>query len=279
MQGVAYTDASGRKDIGSGDTSDPNNLSTTGGFIWYDIGNTLNSNSDSENMRASRYNPMLAPMWGKIIPCMCSSVNTTGGWGSTYTSWNEGACYNDGSSSDGRIYVQNAQWDGSTVTVVTWDGFDGHQEPVQPVCTNWSWGSCTDWACDYHYSSASDRAHFLQFQVIIRQDGRFTFFYKSTNGVTQPILSYNGWMVGVSGTWHSGQTCDNGSGTSPNPAYSPDNWCDVVLGEPSGTMGLSCDNDPGYAPNGDEVFTPGYWCSNNVQDLHSGLSGSWQTGE
>ncbi len=270
-------DASGRIDIGSGNPTDPYYLNN---FVYEDVGNSERSNSNSKFLRDSRFNPMLAPMWGKIIPCMCSETREEGGgwFADPYILWDD-ACYGSDGDTDARIYVDNAQWDGSTVTVITWDGFDGYQEPNEAICTNTDfWGDCTNWACDYHYSSTADRANFLQFQVIIRQDGRFTFFYKSTNGVTQPILSYNGWSVGVSGTWHSNQRCDDGFGTSPDPTYTPDDWCDVVLGEVAGMSGTYCDNETEIV-NGVTIYDAGYWCVNKINNLHSGLSGSWQTGE
>ncbi len=279
-------DAGGRIDFG--------NVGMASG-VWDFSPNSQKSNSNTG------YNPYIAPMWGKIIPCMCSNTKQYELWGFIPVGdkfWKKDTCRsNAGEDTDARVFAQEAQWDGSTVVVVTWDAFDGYIRPTES----------SSGVCPLDYSSASDRSQLLQFQVVIRSDGRFSFFYKSAEAVVQDVLDYNAWQIGVAGTWHSDpdarpspppsvapHQCDDGVGSSPNMFYTPDNWCATNLGAPlpAGSAEYQCDNDVFERCSFGvciDLYDPAYWCIHNVGNydgstgahtgLHDGVPGTWQTGE
>jgi hypothetical protein len=120
----------------------------------------------------------------------------------------------------------------------------------------------------------------LQFQVIIREDGRFTFYYKQGNTITEHILSdKNAWVVGISGTRYT-STCSSDaqcntwldpSGTGYGEYYCDNSNHDVTDFEP----GYRCLKDIGQlcTGSGDEMN----WCLDEEDwHMHDGHGGSWQ---
>jgi hypothetical protein len=139
--------------------------------------------------------PSIAPLWGSIVPCNRfeeASCSWTGFWrsggdlacdtpawpchlGCDIKRWRAG----NSCASPGEIRSRLTAFEGTTAMVVTWGGFDGYFNPR---------------------NGGPD--HGINFQVIMRIDGRITFFYRQPPGGAadwRSILNLNGWLVGLSG--------------------------------------------------------------------------------
>ena len=143
-------------------------------------------------------------------------------------------------SNDGEIRKSFTSFEGTSAMVISWEGFDGYFNPRDGGANN-----------------------ALDFQVILRVDGRITFFYKVPAGGAdewETILDANGWMVGLSG------------GRSVN--CTDDGDCDAAFG----TSGLSCD-DTNHSVEGNVIWEAKNRCMNMVDFQSTGaqpVSGSWQ---
>lgn len=200
--------------------------------------------------------PAIAPLWGSIAPCSEMSYSTPGRWKLNYNndgdlvcaealcipfvlcncylwSWGGAHC-----QVDGTIRKQLTTFEGTTAMVVTWEGFDGFSNPV------------------------NNTAQSIDFQVILRVDGRITFFY-GPNTAWEDILNANGWLVGLSGG--RSQVC------------ATDDECDAAFG----TTGLTCDTGPvtEVGPDKEVVWEPRDRCLNTVYFTGAGavpVAGTWQ---
>ena len=198
--------------------------------------------------------PAIAPLWGSIVPCnqftepSCSWLGfwrTDGdlkcdtSWlcwlGCGVWQWRETSCTNPG-----QIRKQLTEFEGTAAMVITWQGFDGYFNP-------------RDGGAD----------HAIDFQVILRVDGRITFFYRMPDGGSSDwttFLDMNGWMVGLSG----GRSVGCSASSECNSAF--------------GGSGLSCDTAD-YSVDGNLVWDAREKCM-NIVDLQSSetvpVSGSWQ---
>lgn len=189
---------------------------------------------------AGGYGPMLAALWGNLIPCY--GANRTCKYKPWLSScklyaWNEGSCAN---SRDAEIFSQLTVFEGTTARIISWDGFQGSMEP----------------------SGDLNRSNSLQFQIIIRIDGRITYFFKSPSqsNAWDQILNYAGWVIGLSGTRYS--TCNNNAECNK-------------LGGPN----LYCDTNS-YEVGGKEVYRATRYCINRVFDYTNAgtVGGTWQGG-
>ncbi|MCP4674605.1 MAG: hypothetical protein GY854_03645 [Deltaproteobacteria bacterium] len=208
---------------------------------------------DAPDARTSGHGPSILPLWGEIVPCWRSNRTPTNisGW-STYTWVSCRTGY------EGRIVRQTIPFEGTTAEVITWDGFDGTIEP--------------------HTSGPRNRK--LQFQVIIRIDGRISFFYKQPNPTSawDDILDTNGWAIGLHGTRSNycggdyttspactvdadcgidGYYCNGG--TCSRTVGNQNLHCDTVLGG----SGLLCDN-ANETVGGTTIYEARYFCMNRV---------------
>jgi hypothetical protein len=133
------------------------------------------------------------------------------------------------------------EFKGTTAMAITWDGFDGYANPANG---------------GNNYS--------LDFQVILRVDGRITIFYKIPNGgasVWENVLDNNGWIVGLSGGRAAPCTDDS--------------ECDAAFG----TTGLFCDTGDATTVSGQVVWQPEDRCTNLVDFNAAGsvpVGGIWQ---
>ena len=111
-------------------------------------------------------------------------------------------------------------------------------------------------------ASGMSRSNSLQFQVIIRIDGRITYFFKSpsSENAWDAILDYAGWVIGISGTRY--RSCNNNSN------------CTAL-----GGSNLYCDTRS-YEVGGKQVYHATRHCINRVYDYkNSGVvGGTWQGG-
>jgi hypothetical protein len=200
--------------------------------------------------------PAIAPLWGTIMPCRkidypscgtfgwngdgdveCLDGSCSGGVGSCNVwKWAETSC-----NQNGRGRSQFVEFEGTAARVVTWDGFDGYFNPV-----------------------TGGNVKGLEFQVILRVDGRITFFYKIPKAgavVWDEIMANNAWMIGMSGG--RAAPCSN------------DGQCDTAFG----ASGLYCDTGPPTTVNGQPVWTPRDRCMNPVDLQQAGsvqVGGAWQ---
>lgn len=186
------------------------------------------------------YGPLAAPLWGGIIPCYgANKTCISSGWsGCQLYAWDESTC---NSSRNGEIFSDLVSFEGTMARVISWDGFQSQLEP----------------------KSGLSRDNSLQFQVILRIDGRITYFYKSPSSVTawDDILEYAGWTIGLSGTRN--QYCDSDADCS-------------VLG-----TGLECDLDDYYIEGEDDpVYEATHYCIKRINDYldPAEVGGSWQGG-
>jgi hypothetical protein len=199
--------------------------------------------------------PSLAILWGSIAPCRTNRYSSCGflGWNNEEALdclagpclfglgscevwvWDETECH-----TKGVIRQKFVDFEGTTARVITWDGFDGYANPVNQG-NNFT----------------------LEFQLILRVDGRLTFFYKLPRGgasVWEDALNANFWMVGISGgrsTW-----CDS------------DAHCNSVYE----TTGLSCDTGADIVQGGVTVWERKDRCMNRVNFQQAGaepVSGTW----
>ncbi|MCP4600961.1 MAG: hypothetical protein GY847_10615 [Proteobacteria bacterium] len=201
---------------------------------------------DDPDPQTNGYAPMVFPLWGEIIPCWKSNRQPATLYGSDDYNWI--SCRTGG---EGRITRQTVPFEGTVAEVITWDGFDGSVHPS---------------------TDRADRRNSLQFQVILRIDGRITFYFKqpaqnsaSPNSAWDKILAYNGWSVGLSGT-RTGYCAD----FAPDP--DADTFCNNQLG---GTT-LVCDdeNETTGAPNNDIIYEARDFCMNRVDsEIEAGISG------
>jgi hypothetical protein len=199
--------------------------------------------------------PSIAALWGSIIPCQKMTYSTCGRWGwgsdgdldcaSGLCFWYAGSCDvwkwdESGCQITGKIKTKLTVFEGTTAMVVTWEGFDGYMNPK---------------------NDGPNPA--LEFQVIMRVDGRITLFYKETGEETlwNEILDANGWMVGLSGGRSA--LCDS------------DDDCNSAFD----TTGLSCDTGDPVTVSGEVVWEPKDRCTNPINFQQGGdvqVSGSWQ---
>lgn len=221
------------------------------------------------------YAPAVAPMWGTLIPCRnvrypscvssgflrkdwssprdveciydttvpggdgCSFLfgNTCGLW-----KWNETTCENPATLTYGFT-----SFEGASALVVTWDNFDGYLNPND----GGSNGS-------------------LQFQAILRADGRVTFFYRTPTAdptAYADALLFNGWVVGMSG---------GRSATCTDDAY-----CNSAAAFGAATSGLICDetsvtvsgisSDPLWEAKNKCLYPVNFQAADGVL-----VSGTWQ---
>ncbi len=128
------------------------------------------------------------------------------------------------------------------------------------------------------YRDDSDDA--LQFQAILREDGRFTFYYKTANSImTDTMWDENSWIVGLSGTRYSERCTNNSQCNSGNPSGGAWYWPD---GDWTSVDEYYCDN----SNHGVTDFRPGFRCAKDIGQntsteasdwhLHDGLDGTWQ---
>jgi hypothetical protein len=183
------------------------------------------------------YGPMLMPLYGNIFPCWRS--NSDGGdiWG--FQEQIGTSCKSDGK---GRIVRQTIPFEGTIAEVITFEGFDGRFHPS---------------------ADRLNKKDSIQFQVIMRIDGRVSFYYRqpATADAWDNILAYNSWVVGISGTkWRycqqfgdsdcanefgvgSGVICDNTNITVPGEVdkviYTAKNFCMFRMGQDSDYGGQS----------------------------------------
>ena len=225
--------------------------------------------------------PSIAPLWGTIVPCNrfeyqgCSWQAVPILWlsvniyrrtpndgdvtceapmsselscltGCEIWKWNKQSC-----QSPGRILKELRSFEGTAAMVVTWEGFDGYANPL---------------------NGGAD--HALDFQLILRVDGRITFFYRrpgdpATNeGASDiaTIMNLNGWIVGLSGGRGMDLRCES------------HDECDETLGG----SGLTCDlanTSVSAAGKTYDVWTADNRCLNKV-NLQSAadvpIPGTWQ---
>jgi hypothetical protein len=217
-------DTAGRVELGKREDPDNPDLFSGNGFtcrnIWdrrpnagsfTETGTWITPNHVSwgtnNGKPAEGYAPTLAPLWGAIIPCWTANVDSE-------DKWNQGPC-SDGPDAgtgpdDGVITSQIVQFEGTLARVVTWNGFESYAQPA-------------------NYRRSANEA--LQFQVIMRADGRFTYAYKRPaattmhtdwNFVWDRIRAQSGWLIGASGT-RDNQAC-NGAAYDCNAALGVSNF-------------------------------------------------------
>jgi hypothetical protein len=198
----------------------------------------------------SIYAPAIAPLWGSLVPCWRTSglqCLADDGWGNCLVyGWDPSSSSCASKSYAGSVKTKLIRFEGTTARVVTWQGFDRVVEPSAD-------------------RASADTA--INFQAIIRVDGRITYFYKASTSWND-LLGLSGWAVGVSGTRSAG-SCAGGSPT-------PDRWCDTAFGQPAGT--LSCD-DESYQVDGMSApfYTAGNYCVKQVNyGTASTTSGTWK---
>ncbi|MFO8074131.1 MAG: hypothetical protein R6V85_19905 [Polyangia bacterium] len=180
--------------------------------------------------------PLLAPLWGNLVPCFRSNRECSYDPG-----WNSCELYqhkNCKSSSGAIITTDLVRFEGTTARVITFNGMDSVLEP----------------------RSSNSRDNSLQFQVIIRVDGRIIFFYKEpvSSSAWDQILDVSGWMIGLSGSLY-------------HPC-SGDGDCDAAFGA---SANVECD-DQDYSESGETIYSAGDHCIKRISDYKDdNVTGVW----
>jgi hypothetical protein len=211
-----------------------------------EYGAWINECSSCTENSSSAYN---GRRWGDG-PC-----NGTDGWGDC-DSW-EGGWGVDGSSSACRK---------DTFVVSGGERYYYYccDDPAVTVSNNWGVcrrsvsGSTPRTDSDGGYRAAG-RSQALQFQVILREDGRFVFYYKTSEPImTGTLEDENSWIAGISGTRYTGN-CSNAGNCNI--------WLDGDDMNSNGTRDeYYCDN----TNHGVTEFRPGYRCSKDIGQVCSG---------
>ncbi len=169
--------------------------------------------------------------------------NYSDGWGGTLC--------------DDRCFTGEANCIAPDGNCATWNGnvntCQDNECCIRPVTSSTVVDGCV--------AGSSDGA--LQFQVILREDGRFVFHYKSSEAVTEGVLlNENAWVVGISGNYVS-PIC---TGHADNDA-----WCMSHFNSAEAYDEYYCDD----TNHGVTEFTPGYRC---LKDLGQNCSGGGASG-
>ncbi len=224
----------------------------------------LSGQYDDPNPISAGYGPSIFPLWGEIVPCWRSNrtnVNIDGWRTKTWVSCRSGY--------GGRIVRQTIPFEGTTAEVITWDGFDGSIMP----------------------KTGGQRNKSLQFQLILRIDGRISFFYKQPSPTDEwdSILDENGWSIGLHGTRSNycggdftttpacvtdgdcgidGYECNGG--TCERSIGNQNTHCNSVLGG----SGIECDFQDEVTAGGSVIYEARFFCMNRVYGgFETGIAG------
>jgi hypothetical protein len=185
--------------------------------------------------------PLLAPLWGNLVPC----------W-----KWNRTCAYDPGWSSCELYQYSSCQAGFGAVLTTDLVRFEG---TTARVLTFNGLNSALDSRTANNIASINNA---LQFQVIIRVDGRVTYFYKlpTTANAWDRILDVAGWMIGLSGSRYL--PCNT------------DAQCTAAFG-----AGVECDNDS-YDASGEPIYTAGMHCLKRITNYLDAaqVSGTWVGG-